>query len=28
MLEPDDTELTHALDPIGEVSVSFARDQG
>ena len=24
MLEPDDTELTHALDPIGEVSVSFA----
>jgi 2-keto-4-pentenoate hydratase len=28
MLEPDDTELTHALDPIGEVSVSFASDQG
>jgi hypothetical protein len=26
MLEPDDTELTHALDPIGEVSVSFARE--
>jgi 2-keto-4-pentenoate hydratase len=26
MLEPADTDLTHALDPIGEVSVSFARD--
>jgi 2-keto-4-pentenoate hydratase len=26
MLEPDDTDITHALDPIGEVSVSFARD--
>ena len=26
MLESDDTDLTHALDPIGEVSVSFARD--
>jgi 2-keto-4-pentenoate hydratase len=26
MLEPADEELTHALDPIGEVSVSFARD--
>jgi 2-keto-4-pentenoate hydratase len=26
MLEPDDEELTHALDPIGEVSVSLSRD--
>jgi 2-keto-4-pentenoate hydratase len=26
MLEPDETELTHALDPIGEVSVQFSRD--
>jgi 2-keto-4-pentenoate hydratase len=26
MLEPDETELTHALDPIGEVSVSFTRE--
>jgi len=26
MIEPDETELTHALDPIGEVSVSFARE--
>jgi len=26
MLEPDEDELTHALDPIGEVSVSFTRE--
>jgi 2-keto-4-pentenoate hydratase len=26
MLEPNDDELIHALDPIGEVSVSFSRD--
>jgi 2-keto-4-pentenoate hydratase len=26
MLEPDETELAHALDPIGEVSVKFSRD--
>jgi 2-keto-4-pentenoate hydratase len=26
MLEPDETALTHAIDPIGEVSVSFTRD--
>jgi len=26
MLEPDEVELTHILDPIGEVSVSFTRD--
>lgn len=26
MLEPDDEEITHALDPIGEVSVSLTRD--
>jgi 2-keto-4-pentenoate hydratase len=26
MIEPDETELTHALDPIGEVSVKFSRD--
>lgn len=26
MLEPDETELTHALDPIGEVSVHFTRE--
>jgi 2-keto-4-pentenoate hydratase len=26
MLEPTDEELTHALDPIGEVSVSFTHD--
>jgi 2-keto-4-pentenoate hydratase len=26
MLEPDEEELGHALDPVGEVSVSFTRD--
>ncbi|HEY5379753.1 MAG TPA: hypothetical protein VIJ78_09470 [Pseudolabrys sp.] len=26
MIEADETEFTHALDPIGEVSVNFARD--
>jgi 2-keto-4-pentenoate hydratase len=26
MIEPDETELAHALDPIGGVSVSFTRD--
>jgi 2-keto-4-pentenoate hydratase len=26
MIEPDETALAHALDPIGEVSVSFTRD--
>ena len=26
ILEADETELTHALDPIGEVSVSFTRE--
>jgi 2-keto-4-pentenoate hydratase len=26
MIDPDETDITHALDPIGEVSVSFARD--
>jgi 2-keto-4-pentenoate hydratase len=26
ILEPDETELTHAVDPIGEVSVGFTRD--
>jgi len=26
MLEPDEDELTHALDPIGEVSVGFSRE--
>ncbi|MBI2715007.1 MAG: hypothetical protein HYX37_11230 [Rhizobiales bacterium] len=26
LLEPDETALTHALDPIGEVSVSFSRE--
>jgi 2-keto-4-pentenoate hydratase len=26
LLEADETELTHALDPIGEVSVKFSRD--
>ena len=26
MIESDEDELTHALDPIGEVSVSFSRD--
>jgi 2-keto-4-pentenoate hydratase len=26
LLEPDETELTHALDPIGEVSVHFTRE--
>lgn len=26
MIEADETELTHALDPIGEVSVRFTRD--
>jgi len=26
MLEADDTDLSHAIDPIGEVSVNFARD--
>ncbi len=25
MLEPDEVELTHILDPIGEVSVLFTR---
>ncbi len=26
MLEPDEIEFTHALDPIGEVSVLFSQD--
>jgi 2-keto-4-pentenoate hydratase len=26
MIEPDETDLTHAVDPIGEVSVSFTCD--
>ena len=26
MIEPDETELVHALDPIGEVSIQFSRD--
>jgi len=26
MLEPDETALTHAIDPIGEVSVSLSRE--
>jgi 2-keto-4-pentenoate hydratase len=26
MIEPDEDGLTHAVDPIGEVSVSFSRD--
>jgi len=26
MLEPDETALTHALDPIGEVTVNLSRD--
>ena len=26
MIEADETELTHAVDPIGEVSVAFSRD--
>ena len=26
MLEDDETEIGHALDPIGEVSVNFTRD--
>ena len=26
MIEPDEIDLTHALDPIGEVSVSFLRE--
>jgi 2-keto-4-pentenoate hydratase len=26
MIEADEEEITHAVDPIGEVSVSFARD--
>jgi 2-keto-4-pentenoate hydratase len=26
MLEPDDDELTHALDPIGEVTVGFTHE--
>jgi 2-keto-4-pentenoate hydratase len=26
MIEPDETEIAHALDPIGEVSVRFSRD--
>jgi len=26
MIEPDEDALTHALDPIGEVSVSFTRE--
>jgi hypothetical protein len=25
MLEPDETEFVHALDPIGEVRVNFTR---
>ena len=25
MIEPDETEIGHALDPIGEVSVNFSR---
>ena len=26
IIEPDETELTHAIDPIGEVSVKFTRE--
>ena len=26
MIEPDETELVHALEPIGEVSIRFSRD--
>ncbi len=26
MIEPDENELTHVLEPIGEVSVNFSRD--
>ena len=26
MIEPDETELTHTIDPIGEVSVGFSRE--
>jgi 2-keto-4-pentenoate hydratase len=26
MIDPDETELTHAVDPIGEVSVNFSRE--
>jgi 2-keto-4-pentenoate hydratase len=26
MIEPDETELAHAIDPIGEVSVNLSRD--
>ena len=26
MIEDDETEIAHALDPIGEVSVNFTRD--
>lgn len=26
MIEPDETEFTHAVDPIGEVTVSFTRE--
>ena len=26
MLEPDETEFAHALDPIGEVRIAFTRD--
>jgi 2-keto-4-pentenoate hydratase len=26
MIEPDETEFAHALDPIGEVSLNFTRD--
>ena len=26
MIEPDETEIAHAIDPIGEVSVRFSRD--
>jgi 2-keto-4-pentenoate hydratase len=26
MIDADETDITHALDPIGEVSVSFARE--
>ena len=26
MIEPDETELVHVLEPIGEVSIRFSRD--
>jgi 2-keto-4-pentenoate hydratase len=26
MIEPDETEFAHAIDPIGEVSINFTRD--